>query len=277
MRGRLTPVRHGALIAAALVAAAAIVVHVMSGTSTPSAVAHGSGASPAGGWGAQALPAPATPAFTVPTPRPLRRSANGSRWAPVNRRVAARARPTPSARVLTTLSTQTPEGTANLVLVLAGRHARAGGLWVRVLLPMLPNDTSGWVERSALGGYRFVTTRLVVDVHRLRATLYRGRRVVFGAPVAVGARATPTPRGYFYIRDRLTRYASPFYGPVAFGTSARSPVETDWPDGGFVGIHGTNEPALIPGRVSHGCIRMRNRDIVNLARLMPVGTPVVVQ
>jgi hypothetical protein len=31
------------------------------------------------------------------------------------------------------------------------------------------------------------------------------------------------------------------------GTSARSRVLTDWPAGGFIGIHGTDEPALIPG------------------------------
>ena len=72
----------------------------------------------------------------------------------------------------------------------------------------------------------------------------------------------------------LTRNA---VGPLAFGTSARSAVLTDWPEGGFVGIHGTNEPGLIPGRVSHGCIRLRNRDILRLARLMPVGTPVTIR
>jgi lipoprotein-anchoring transpeptidase ErfK/SrfK len=32
-------------------------------------------------------------------------------------------------------------------------------------------------------------------------------------------------------------------------------------------------PALVPGRVSHGCIRMRNADILTLARRMPIGTP----
>jgi hypothetical protein len=278
MSGSSRPVRRGALIAAALIAAAVLAVQLASRTSETSATVHRPGGAPPGPkWGAHALPAPVKPVFTVPTPRPLRASATGSRWAPVERRAAARTRPTASAPVLTMLSTQTPEGTSNLVLVLGRRHPRSGGLWVHVLLPILPNSTSGWVERSALGGYRFLTTRLVVDVRRLRATLYRGRRIVFGAAVAVGAPATPTPRGYFYIRDRLTRYASPFYGPVAFGTSARSPVETDWPNGGFIGIHGTDRPGLIPGRVSHGCIRMRNRDILNLARLMPVGTPVIVR
>ena len=95
------------------------------------------------------------------------------------------------------------------------------------------------------------------------------------APRSASASARwPTPRGTFIIRNRLERYQSPQYGPVAFGTSARSPTLTDWPAGGFIGIHGTDRPDLLPGRVSHGCVRLRNADILRLARLMPVGTPV---
>ena len=63
---------------------------------------------------------------------------------------------------------------------------------------------------------------------------------------------------------------------MAFGTSARSSTATGWPAGGFVGIHGTDRPDLVPGRVSHGCIRMRNRDVVELAKRLPVGTPLTV-
>jgi lipoprotein-anchoring transpeptidase ErfK/SrfK len=168
------------------------------------------------------------------------------------------------------MGARTPEGTTNVVL--ARRRAdRDGRLWVRVAVP----GATGWVPRAALGGYGVVRTRLVVDRRRLTATLLRDGRPAFRARVAVGRRAAPTPAGAFYVRDRLTRYArSPVYGPVAFGTSATSPTLTDWPAGGFVGIHGTDRPDLIPGRVSHGCIRMRNRDIRRLARLMPVGTPV---
>jgi lipoprotein-anchoring transpeptidase ErfK/SrfK len=100
---------------------------------------------------------------------------------------------------------------------------------------------------------------------------------VFEAPVGVGRTDAPTPRGEFYVRDKLTSFDNSFYGPIAFGTSARSAVLTDWPNGGYVGIHGTNEPQLIPGRISHGCIRMRNTDILRLARLMPVGTPLTIR
>jgi lipoprotein-anchoring transpeptidase ErfK/SrfK len=46
--------------------------------------------------------------------------------------------------------------------------------------------------------------------------------------------------------------------------------------GGVVGIHGTNEPWLVPGRPSHGCIRMRNADITYLARRLPIGSPIVI-
>jgi lipoprotein-anchoring transpeptidase ErfK/SrfK len=47
--------------------------------------------------------------------------------------------------------------------------------------------------------------------------------------------------------------------------------------GGEYAIHGTNRPASIGGFVSYGCIRMYNRDIVELYRLVAVGTPVVVE
>ena len=67
--------------------------------------------------------------------------------------------------------------------------------------------------------------------------------------------------------------ASPVYGPYAFGTGAYS-VLSDWPGGGVVGIHGTDRPELIPGRPSHGCIRVPNAAIVRLRPLLPVGTPV---
>ena len=133
------------------------------------------------------------------------------------------------------------------------------------------------MPRKALGGYGVVRTRLVVDLDDLGATLLRNRRTIFQAPIGVGQSAWPTPTGEFYIRNRLTNYDNPFYGPLAFGTSARSAVLTDWPDGGFVGIHGTNQPELLPGRVSHGCIRMRNEDILELGRLMPIGTPVTIR
>lgn len=203
--------------------------------------------------------------------------ASEPRWAYLLRDVAARERPTFRAPALTVLSTATPEGESNLVAVLAHRRDRALTEWARVRLAMLPNGRTGWVPRVALGELRIVRTRLVVDRRRLEATLYRDGRPVFRAPVGVGGPRHPTPAGEFYVRVRLDAFGDPFYGPVAFGTNARSPTATDWPGGGFIGIHGTNRPELLPGRVSHGCVRLRNGDILRLARLMPLGTTVEVR
>jgi len=47
--------------------------------------------------------------------------------------------------------------------------------------------------------------------------------------------------------------------------------------GGEYAIHGTNRPTSIGGFVSYGCIRMYNRDIVELYSLVAVGTPVIIE
>jgi len=223
------------------------------------------------------LPAPVEPAFVPGKPTFLRTSAHARRWAVVRRAVAARTAPSARAPAIADVETRTPEGTSNIVLVLGDRIDPAGRLWIRVRLAVLDEPSTGWVPRAALGGYGTVTTHLIVDLRSLQATLFRDGRRVFRADVGVGKRSWPTPRGDFYVRNKLRRYASPLYGPIAFGTSARSRVLTDWPAGGFVGIHGTDRPDLLPGRVSHGCIRMRNDDILRLAELMPVGTPLTIR
>jgi lipoprotein-anchoring transpeptidase ErfK/SrfK len=222
------------------------------------------------------LPAPSDAAFVVRHPAKLQMGEQVAAWAPVRHPVVARRAPRPGAGVVEPVAVRTPEGTGNVVQVL-GRRRAAGDLWLDVRLPSGASEQRGWVPRAALGGYGFVHTRLVVDERRLRAVLLRDGRPVFATPVGIGAPGTPTPRGKFYVRNRLTRYASPAYGPIAFGTSARSDQLTDWPAGGFIGIHGTDRPDLLPGRVSHGCIRMRNRAIRRLDRLMPVGTPLTIR
>jgi len=231
----------------------------------------------AAGVAFEVLPASPPPALEIGRPKTLSSGRYLSRWTVVRRRTAAHALPGAESAVVARLATAAPEGTPNLVAVLRARPGADGALWVQVRLPVLPNGTLGWVRRTALGSYQDVNTHLVVDRARLEATLYRNGEGIFTAPIGIGTDASPTPAGQFNVRSELTRYASSFYGPVAFGTTARSAVLTEWPEGGFIGIHGTNEPQLVPGRVSHGCIRLRNDDIVRLAALMPVGTPVTIQ
>jgi lipoprotein-anchoring transpeptidase ErfK/SrfK len=66
-------------------------------------------------------------------------------------------------------------------------------------------------------------------------------------------------------------------GPYAFGTSAFPKVLYHFrSEPGQIGIHGTDEHASVDQSVNHGCIRLRNRDIVRLAHLLPLGTPVTI-
>jgi lipoprotein-anchoring transpeptidase ErfK/SrfK len=62
-------------------------------------------------------------------------------------------------------------------------------------------------------------------------------------------------------------------GKFAFETSAYSKL-SEWPGGGLVGIHGTYEPQLLGQAVSHGCVRVSNRDILRLRTRVGLGTPI---
>ena len=142
----------------------------------------------------------------------------------------------------------------------------------RPRVPTRPNGVTGWIRACALTAPVTVHTALRVNRHTLRLTLYDKGRKVFSARIGVGKASTGTPGGRFYIREKFRVHGVPLYGPAALGTSAYAPHLTDWPGGGVVGLHGTDQPELIPGRPSHGCIRLRNRDILRLYRLVP-GAP----
>ena len=158
-------------------------------------------------------------------------------------------------------------------LVLRSRLDLKGKPWLNIRVPRRPNGSKGWVPAGALR-MRTVTTALEVDKRALKARLYENGVVVWTSSVGIGAPSTPTPSGRFWVRERLSNVGgNPAYGPLAFGTAAYSRL-SDWPGGGVIGIHGTNAPGLIPGRPSHGCVRVPNRKILELDRLMPVGTPV---
>lgn len=196
-----------------------------------------------------------------------------TRWAHPEWRAPVRPRPDGMSPTKARLRYDTEDGLQEVYVALRSYRHPDGSEWVQIRLPRRPNGQKGWVRREALGPFRVVRTRLVIDRTRLRATLYRNGRRVWRASVGVGAPGTPTPAGNFYIRGRLRPPPGGLYGDFAFPTSAYSSL-SDWPGGGVVGIHGTNQPHLIPGRPSHGCIRVKNPDIRRLAKLMPNGTPV---
>ena len=194
----------------------------------------------------------------------------------VLRRMAVRAKPTDDSRRVGTVRASTYLGSADSVLVL-GRTRGVDKDWSYVRYPGLGNRT-GWVHSDWLGPTSIVHERLVIDRRRMQATLYRGRRVLVRARIGVGASGSPTPAGHGYVRERLVpSRKNSIYGDLAFGLSVYSRYRTDWPGGGQVGVHGTNEPELIPGHISNGCIRLRNADIRRLGRRLSIGTPVEIR
>ena len=196
-----------------------------------------------------------------------------SRWAYPPAPASARLWPSPRARVVGRLHFLTEDGQEEVYMALRSDTA-AGRSWIEVALPGRPNGVVGWVPADALAELHGVRDYLRVNREALRATFFRGGHAIWSAQIGVGRPALPTPAGHFYVREKLRAIGGAFYGPFALGTSAYAPHLTEWPGGGVIGIHGTDQPQLIPGRPSHGCIRMRNADIARLWRLIGVGTPI---
>jgi lipoprotein-anchoring transpeptidase ErfK/SrfK len=238
---------------------------------------------------AVAVPQAAAPASTVVAPDAknplagLRNPADAvslsdertiTRWAHAQDTARVLSEPRRDARAIARLRFLTEDGAAEVYIVLDGRIDTARRRWLHIRIPTRGSRRTGWVLADALSRLYVVRTQLVIDRSALRAKLYRQGDLVWSAPVGIGKSDTPTPRGIFWIRELLKGLGDgDAYGPWAFGTSAYSTI-SDWPGGGVVGIHGTNEPGLVPGRPSHGCVRVRNDKVRQLARLMPIGTPV---
>lgn len=153
-----------------------------------------------------------------------------------------------------------------------------GASWYQVSLPAKPNGQTGWVRASDVS---VSSTHTVVHVYleeRQLDVVVNGS-VSMTAPVAVGAAATPTPLGTFYITDPidLTAHPSAVYGTYALGLSGYSEALDSFkgtlPQ---IAIHGTNAPNMIGQAVSNGCIRMKNDAVVDVAARVGLGTPVIV-
>jgi L,D-transpeptidase ErfK/SrfK len=105
---------------------------------------------------------------------------------------------------------------------------------------------------------------IAVSLKNKRLTLYRSGQVVKIYPVGIGKMLTQTPVGQFVIVNREPNPGGP-YGAMWLSLSKVG-----------YGIHGTNNPSSIGKEVSKGCIRMHNRDVLELSRQVPNGTRVMI-
>lgn len=106
---------------------------------------------------------------------------------------------------------------------------------------------------------------IIVSVSTRRLLLFKDGNLVKSFPAGVGKNSSPTPTGTFYIVNKRPNPGGP-YGAMWIGLSIPG-----------YGIHGTNNPSSIGGYVSKGCVRLYNKDVLDLAAIVPIGTPVTIR
>ena len=151
--------------------------------------------------------------------------------------------------------------------------------WVQVRLAQRPNGSTAWVTASDV---KLSTTpyRIVINLATTHLTLYKDDRMVFSTPAGVGTRAYPTPTGQYFVAFlEAPPKSSPGYGAFIMVISAHSDAISNWQGSGdaVIGIHGPlgsdKQIGTTGARISHGCIRLHEKDLLRL-RDVPPGSPV---
>jgi hypothetical protein len=150
--------------------------------------------------------------------------------------------------------------------------------WIRVQLPVRPNGSSAWLRSEDVRLLRN-EYQVRVDLARRELVARERGRVFLRTPVAIGAAASPTPPGRWYVTYGVRlRDPDNVYGPFAIGLSAHSPtLESFNGQDAQIALHGTNDPGSIGHAVSNGCVRLPNAQIRRLVARLPRGTPVVIR
>jgi lipoprotein-anchoring transpeptidase ErfK/SrfK len=171
-----------------------------------------------------------------------------------------------------TLSNPNSLGAPLVLLVNATKQS-----WTEVYLPERPNESVGWIRTNDVSLVND-DERIVVNLSQRHLDLFRGSQVVFQATTAVGSPESPTPTGHFFVTEVLKLTDSDgVYGPYALGLSAFSNTYFTFDGGpGQIAIHGTNEPSSIGEPSSHGCVRLADPEIAQLAVQVQTGTPVYI-
>jgi lipoprotein-anchoring transpeptidase ErfK/SrfK len=178
------------------------------------------------------------------------------------------------------LPTHASWGGGPQVLLVLDSRSYLGKTWLRVALPDRPNGSSGWIRQDFV---RLSTTpwRIIINREAHLVTVYRNGRKQRSFGSVIGAPATPTPRGLYAIYEKLPQpNPKGFLGPWALHITAFSDVLFNYGGGpGRVAIHGRDGTSLndpLGSSASHGCVRVDDENILWMARVIPLGTPVLI-
>jgi lipoprotein-anchoring transpeptidase ErfK/SrfK len=181
--------------------------------------------------------------------------------------------PEASGDPVTTLSAVTEYGLPRTLLVVEQQPG-----WLKALLPIRPNGATGWVRESDVA-LTTTTLRIEINLSNRYLAFYDGFTKILDTAVGIGKDATPTPPGTYYVTDPvdLTSRPNGAYGAFALGISGFSEVLMTFQGGpGQLAVHGTPNPGDLGQKVSNGCIRVPNDKILEIAKRVPLGTPVVI-
>jgi lipoprotein-anchoring transpeptidase ErfK/SrfK len=195
--------------------------------------------------------------------------------------VEARAAPAAGRTVTRVAPLATWNGGPVGLLVLAAQTAPDGQLWLRVRLPQRPNGASAWIPANMT---RLTRTpwRIVVSIGKRTVALEREGTILHVYRAVVGAPGTRTPTGLFAVSERVSQpNPHSFYGPWVLLLTAYSNTLHHFAGGpGQISIHGRDGTSLqdpLGTARSHGCIRIDNTAITQLARVAIEGTPVIIR
>jgi hypothetical protein len=128
---------------------------------------------------------------------------------------------------------------------------------------------------------------LTIDRASFKLRYFKNLKLHRSYGIAVGAPGYETPTGRFSIRNKAVDpawsapdqpWAGAYRNEVVAGGSAENPLKARWMGiVGGVGIHGTAAEYSIGTAASHGCIRMRVADVIDLYPRVPVGATVLVR
>jgi lipoprotein-anchoring transpeptidase ErfK/SrfK len=240
--------------------------------------------------------APGSSAAPLPSPRPLHlvgavavvdpppaiaapSQADGATIAGVVQSVEALSQPGAGRKVFR-VQTQTSWSSEPQVLLVLGSAMHDGQEWLRVLLPIRPDGTTGWIPRNNVD-VMHTPYWVSVDTSTRTVTVDRDGKQLHRYLAVVGKPSTPTPDGLAAIYEKDPQSdPTAFLGPWALPLTILSDVLYNFGGGpGRVAIHGRDGASLLDPLgtdASHGCIRIDNDPVTWMAHHLPAGTPVLI-
>jgi lipoprotein-anchoring transpeptidase ErfK/SrfK len=138
--------------------------------------------------------------------------------------------------------------------------------------------TAAFAQSEQTAATDLVRRVVLVSIPDRKLAVLEGNVVLATFPVAVGADVSPSPTGEFQIVNRLA-HPTYYHAGKVIPAGGENPLGTRWlglSQKGY-GIHGTNAPSSVGHAASHGCIRLRNRDVERLFAMLRVGDTVVIR